>query len=233
MIQINLIPSVKQELTKTRRVQRLVFLSAIATIGASVFTVFSLYSYVYIAQSSNISKLTKDIAGSKSALKALPDVDKILTVQSQLGSLPSLHDEKPVLSRAFGYISQLLPANVGASQISIDTEATKISISGTATSLEQVNILADTLKFARFKIDGSEAANLAFSKVTLESVNKREKGASYTINFAYDPTLFSYAALGGTIDGSKVQLIIDNKTTTRLDDPNKIFKSQSSGEVVK
>jgi Tfp pilus assembly protein PilN len=233
MIQINLMPAVKQELVKSKRIKRLVFLGSLATIGACVFVIFSLYSYVYIAQKSHISRMTKEISTSKKKLQSVPDVDKILTVQSQLGSLPALHDEKPVLSRVFGYVSQLLPVNVGASQISLDTTATKATITGTATSLEQVNVFADTLKFARFKTSDNDTPRLAFSKVSLESVSKREKGASYTLSFSYDPTLFSYAALGGSIDGSKVQLLIESTTTTRLGDPAKIFKSQSTGEVVR
>jgi hypothetical protein len=233
MIQINLIPTVKQELTRSRRIQRLTFIAAMAVIGGSVFVIFSLYSFVYVVQKAHISKLNKDIASSKLSLQKVTDVDKILTVQSQLNSLPALHNSKPVLNRIFTYMTQLLPTNVGASQISVDTDKKKITVTGTATSLEQINIFADTLKFARFKVTDNETESLAFNKVSLESVNKREKGASYTLSFDYDTTLFDFDTLDSPTDGSKVQLVIDNKTTTRLDDPSKIFKVQSSGEVVK
>src|SRR3979411_1883627 len=99
MVQFNLLPDVKIQYLKARRQEHLVVLiSTFATI-AGIAIVLILLSTVYVVQKKNLSDLNRDIKTDSQQLQATPNLDKILTVQNQLKALPSLHDQKPVVTR--------------------------------------------------------------------------------------------------------------------------------------
>jgi len=101
MIQFNLLPDVKIEYIKTRNRKRMMMLVSIIT-SAVCFGVFVLlFLFVRVNQVKYMSDLDKDIKSTTSKIQSTPDLDKILTIQSQLNSLPDLHAKKVVSSRPF------------------------------------------------------------------------------------------------------------------------------------
>jgi hypothetical protein len=218
MIQFNLLPDVKVEYVKAQRTKRLVMGSAIiATL--STFAVFILLLVsVQGVQRGIMNNLQTKIDDSSKKLSDTPDLNKILTIQNQLGALTGLHDGKVVASRTFGLLQQVTPVAVTISDYEVDYTANTMKITGLAPTLDQVNTYSDTLKFATYTADGSTEGKKAFSGVVLSQFDRGDKGYTYTILFSYDPLLFN----GGTV----ATLVVPKTVTTLsvMGQPATIFK---------
>lgn len=189
MVQFNLLPDIKLQFIKAQRTKHLVtFISMVAGLIAVGLLLFSM-SVVYLVQKNIIISLNKDIDKYSKQLKAIPSVDKMLTVQKQLNSLTGLHEKKPVMSRLFPYLQQLTPEAVSLDKLQIDNVANTISLGGTADSLDTVKVYTNALKAATYTVDTSTAQK-AFSEVVLSNFSRDAKGANFTITAKFDPTLF-------------------------------------------
>jgi Tfp pilus assembly protein PilN len=191
MIQFNLLPDVKIEYLKARRNKRLVVGGSMLIIAASLFVLILLAGIIYGVQKKNLNDLNGDIGRYTKQLKDTPDLNKILTVQNQLGSLTGLHNKKAVATRLFNYLTQVTPTAASISQLNVDFAQNTISITGSANSLDIVNTYADTLKFTKFKESGSsEEGTNAFTKVVLSQFSRTTSGATYTVTASFDPLIF-------------------------------------------
>jgi Tfp pilus assembly protein PilN len=193
MIQFNLLPDVKQEYLRSRRTKQLVVLIAFAASAVSVTALVLLLVSVKLIQVKSMHDADRDITKYSNQLKALPDIDKILTVQNQLTTLTGLHDDKAVVSRIFGYLQQTTPATVSLNSLTIDYTANTMTVSGAATALDQVNVYVDTLKQTTFTTDQNSDAAKAFSNVVLSSFGRDDKGSTFSLTFAYNPDIFNSA----------------------------------------
>lgn len=232
MIQFNLLPDVKIEYIKARRLKRTVVLSSVM-IGASALALFILFfMIVNVFQKVHLNNLDKDIKENKKILQDKPDLSKILTIQNQLNSLPDLHKNKPVASRLFGYIQQLTPQQASISSLKVNFDDQTMTITGNADSLAIVNTFVDTLKFTNFSYqaesgDGtapSTTTGLAFNSVVLSQFGvsgkeAKSKSATYSIQMKFDPVIFSAS--------QDVKLVVASKVTTRseTEKPNAIFQN--------
>lgn len=221
MIQINLLPDIKLEYLRSKRMKRLVILVSSAVAGVGIATVCILFFAVNILQKNYIKDLSRDIDTSISDLKGTKDLDKILTIQNQLVSLPDLHTQKPVTSRLYRYLAQITPENATISKLEVDFSLKTIQITGVSDSLSTNNKFVDTLKFTKFSAqqDGSTQSDLqAFSNVVLTSFGRTDNEASYVIDFNFDAGLF---------DSSKeVALTIPQIITTRSETEKPLFEEQ-------
>lgn len=191
MVQFNLLPDVKLEFVKTQRTKRLLTLvSLFASVGALAILFLSFVS-VDVIQKKSLSDLNDDVSKYSNQLKSVSDLDKILTVQNQLGTLTSLHDKKPVTSRLFGFISQVTPAQASLNSLSIDFTTNQLTVGGSAPSLDVISTYTDTLKATQYKIAGSSSTTHAFSNVVLSSFSRTDKGATFTITLSFDPLIFN------------------------------------------
>ncbi|HSW80491.1 MAG TPA: hypothetical protein VLG47_06960 [Candidatus Saccharimonadales bacterium] len=217
MIQFNLLPDVKLQYLKARRTQHLVYTAAIIAIAVSLFILVVLIGTVDVLQKKTIKDLKADIKTSSDQLKNTPNLSKILTVQNQLETLTSLHDNKPVASRLFEFVKDVTPSTASISNLSVDYTANTITITGNAASLDVINTYVDTLKFTTYKKPDGTMGN-AFSSVVL-TFSRGSSGATYTISAKFDPAIF--------ISTNSVNLIVPVKTTTRsaIDQPTDLFKS--------
>lgn len=207
MIQFNLLPDVKLEYIKAERTKKLVISISVLAGSVALAVFLLLFFSVNVLQKKNINDLNDDIKKGTSEISKTPDIDKILTIQSQLNSLTSLHDQKPAASRLFGYISQVTPSSVTISNISTDFTANTMTIIGGAPSLDAVNTFVDTLKFTNFTSDKNSTETKAFTGVVLTSFTRSKTEAGYTINLSYDPQIFDTT--------QKVELKVPNTVTTR------------------
>lgn len=192
MIQFNLLPDVKAEYIKARRTKRLViFISTI--VGLVSVTIFLLLLVaVDVVQKKELNDANSKISSYSKQVKAVPDLDKILTVQNQLDTLTKLHDDKAVSSRLFTFIEQVTPTQASISALNIDFTQNTLSITGEAPSLDVVNAYTDTLKATTYKTDSSDTDTTpAFSAVVLSAFGRDSKGATYTITLNFDPLIFS------------------------------------------
>lgn len=225
MIQFNLLPDVKLEHIKAMRRKRVVTVVASSLMAASLTLMVLLFMVVNVVQKKHINNLTADINKSVKNLQGTEDLNKILTIQNQLTKLPELHNQKPVASRLFAYITSITPIEVSVSKFDIDFTAMTITMSGSANNLTSVNKFVDTLKFTNYNLldeqgqpVAGQAETRAFSKVVLSSFGRTEADASYTVNFSYDPVIF---------DSSKtVKLAVPNTITTRSETEKPLFQGE-------
>lgn len=196
MIQFNLLPDVKIQFIKAERRKRLMIAVSVIVSGAMLTLFLVLFLFVRVNQAKHISDLNKDIETNLGQLKGKEDLNKILTIQNQLSSLPQLHDDKAVSSRLIDYLGQVTPNEASISSVSVDFAENKITINGTADNLITVNKFIDTLKFTGYKINNEEGKEgKAFKNVVLQtfSVNNlvaSAQAASYEINLDFERVIF-------------------------------------------
>ncbi len=220
-IQLNLVPDVKAQYLKAERTRKTVIVISAIVIAASVALVLVMLSLV-AGQKALLGSVDKDIDKLALEIKNTKDVEKMLTVQSQLNSLDKLHNDKTVNSRLFDYLSKLVPSQVQISTIELKFEDNVATISGTADSIETINEFVDTLKFTNYKLNASNEEAPAFSEVVLKSFGKNDKGATFTIEFKYDPSLFSTQSDG-------IVLVTKQFVTTREQVPSALFNKPAEG----
>ncbi len=189
MIQFNLLPDIKKEYIKARRTKRLIFTGALIASAASLGVVFLLFLTVQVAQKGNIDDLTKDINTELSSIQSIEDLDNMLTVQNQLNTLPGLHEQKPEVSRLFDYLTQVTPEDITISTLEMDMATASMSVAGRADSLATVNKFADTLKFTKYTI-GADTTEIASFTEVVTRLNRDIQGATYTLDFLFDPIIF-------------------------------------------
>lgn len=228
MIQFNLLPDVKLEYIKAARIKRLVITVSLLTSVIAIVLVGLLLMSVLVFQSKHLANLNTDIQKYRNDLEETSDINKILTVQNQLNSLPALHDQKPAVSRTFEFLSQLTPTNVSIAKIDIQFIGNTVEIVGTADTILDVNKFVDTLKFTTYKIEGEDGAEIkAFNEVVLSDFSPADK-VSYRISLKYDAAIFN--------NTKKLKLLVPNITTTRseVEKPteSQLFQSiEGAGEL--
>ena len=231
MIQFNLLPDVKMDYIKAKNMKRSVIVVSglVAAVSLALFVL--MFTTVNVFQKGHISRLDEDIKNDSKTLRDTPELTKVLTVQNQLNSLDQLHAQKPVTSRMFTYIAQLVPAQASIGKLEINFTESKMVITGTldtttggdaANALGNTNKFIDTLKFAEYAYpnsEGVEQKSRAFSNVVLSKFTRTEKEATYEITLNFSNDIF---------DSSKnVTLVVPKITSTRSDveKPTDLFKS--------
>lgn len=218
MIQFNLLPDVKLEYVRVQRIKHTVISASIIAAGSAFAIFLLLFVTVHVFQKKNMSDLSGDITKYSTQLKNTPDLDKILTIQNQLGALPELHSQKAAASRTFKYIQQITPAGIEFTDLTTDYAANTMTIQGQAPSLDKLNVFADTMKFTKYT-DKNVASEKAFKDVVLSQFTRSTTGTTFTLTATYDPMLFNY-------DNTDVSLTIPNAITTPsvVNQPAALFK---------
>lgn len=189
MIQFNLLPDVKMEYIRSQRLKQTVVSVSVVVAGAALTIMIILFLVVNVFQKAHLSDLNKDIDANTNKIQNIPDLNKILTVQNQLNSLTALHDKKPVTSRLFTYIKQVLPVKLGVSSLTVDFTQHTMQFQGDSNNIATVNQFVDTLKYSTYK-NSTGADTKAFSNVVLNSFARTDKGATYSVNLNFDPAIF-------------------------------------------
>jgi Tfp pilus assembly protein PilN len=222
MIQLNLLPDVKQQYINAQKQRRMFTSVSVLVMGVAVIILVLLFGY-NLALKKHLHDLNKDIADSSQELKSKPNINNILTVQNQLGSLPSLDASKPAASRLFTtYLNELTPSSVAISDFSIDFSGRTITITGTSSSLSNVNQYIDTLKKTTFTTTAYSAKAPAFSNIVLSTfgintqTSSPSQAASYTITLAYNPTIFNIAESAVTLNVPSITTRADVNSPTDL-----------------
>jgi hypothetical protein len=224
MIQLNLLPDIKLAYIKAERTRRLVMSVSFLVAAAAVVILLLLLS-VDGLQKKHLSDLNKDIKSESSKLQKEPQIDKILTVQSQLGSLTNLHAQEPAASKLFDYLNEVTPTSVSISDFNIDFTQQTATITGSSDNLAHVNQYVDTLKYTTYTTGDPSSKQHAFGNVVLSSfglssgAQDASQAANYTITMAYDQAIFDVT--------QNAKLQVPNITTTRLsvDQPTDLFKA--------
>lgn len=222
MIQLNLLPDIKIQYQKARRTQAKVVSGAILVSLVSVGAVVLAVMWVYGIQGIHRSQLEKGIEKKYAELSAIKDVDKYVTVQSQLENISGLHAQKTIMSRTFDVMAKLnpkAPNNVRISTLNIDTATNTMMIDGQTDSYTGLETFRDTLRNASLSYtttgeDGMVTEPL-FTPETVtiltQGVGKTNEGkaiVSFKISVEYNPKVFAR-------DSENVQVTVPNKETTQ------------------
>lgn len=250
MIQFNLLPDVKIEYMKAVQKRQIMAFISFVVAGVCITIFVVVFMIVKVQQPKHISDLDKDIKVNVAKLQENKDLDKILTIQNQLNSLPGLHDQKPMTSRIFGYLSQLVPTQATVSEVGISIVDKKLIIKGNADSTATYNKFVDTLKFTQYS-DNNDPSNIKTGKafptvvVTNFSINSSQNqngvttnigGVTFELEANYDEVIFKNTAKEGSAVANSISLNVPNQVSTRSatqspsDDLFKQGTNQNNGE---
>ncbi len=236
MIEINLIPDVKQELIKAQRTRSRVIGVAVFIGVMSLVVVTILAIYVFAVQTVRNNLADSAIKDENSKLESVSDLSKTLTIQNQLSVLSSLNNNKKIDSRIFDVLGKIIPPEPNKIQItnlSIDSELETITIDGQASnSYVALEIFKKTIESATLKYTDSQdveksvqvASNVSISDTSYGEDNTGTKMLRFTIDFKYAPELFSPSS-------KKIAIAISingNVTDSYLGMPTSIFSSRAT-----
>jgi len=211
MVQFNLLPDVKIQYVKTQKLKRMVIVTAFISVAVSVGLLLIMFSLVQV-QKQHISNLNEDINEKRTELDNTKDLTKILSVQNQLKTLPSLYDGRKAADRLPSFIDQTTPVDMGISELVVDFDANTMQITGEAVDLKTMNAYVDTLKYTKFK-ESAEGDELnAFSGVVITELGRDKEEATFKVSFAFDPAIFDVT--------KDITLVVPSLVTTRAQAPS-------------
>lgn len=205
-LQFNLLPDVKQQYLKAKRTTRTVIAASLAASALALFVFLFMLINVDVINKKKLADVDKSISSYSHQLKNIPNLNKILTIQNQLQSVATLHQNKHITSRLYQYLPQITPSNVCLNQATLDTTNNSITLQGTTDTLKSINVYIDTLKFTTYKQGAQDTGKKAFPNVVETSFGLDSTAASgansakcagkpavasYQLTANYDPALFS------------------------------------------
>jgi Tfp pilus assembly protein PilN len=235
MIEINLVPDVKQELIRARMVRSAVISGAIIAIIAAAALVVVLAIYVFGVQTVRNAVADASIKSGSDKLAKVDDLSKVLTIQNQLTKMSALNNDKKINSRVFDLLQAIIPPSpneVQVSNLTVDATAGSITFEGQTPSYPSLEAFKKTIGAAnvRFKnTDGKQTDVVLASSLSISNVSYGEdatgaKVLRFTVSFTYAPELFSPA----TTDPTIVLINGGNVTDSYLGIPKSIFTDRAT-----
>lgn len=230
MITVNLLPDIKSEYIKARRSKRVIMALSVLISASLIGVVVIGFFVTSVVQQRHLTNLSEDIQAAVNTIKSTEDLDKILTVNEQLTELPILHGQKPISSRIFQYLSIMQPEGVDISELTIELDDFRMTINGKGDDRKLINVFADTLKNANYKIDSESESVKAFEFVEITSYGSSEADGgdsqvTFTMDLGYDSEIFSVAN-----EDIKVSVPEITSTSANLETPNLSFDRQPDNE---
>ena len=241
MIEINLLPDVKQEFIRAQRVRTTVVSIAILLTIIAAGIVVLLAVYVFGAQQLRHSLADGQIRDESQKLQEVEDIDNVLTIQHQLSKLSEMHTSKNIDSRLFDALSVIIPAEpntVIINSASINSEDGIITIEAQANNgYPALEVFRKTIQATNFEYsDGDErivvpfASDLNDSDRSYGEDQTGKRVLRFTISFAYPEELFARDSANAAIVGPERR----NATDSAAGVPSSLFgeriESEGSGE---
>lgn len=238
MIEINLIPDVKQEYLHAKKIRNTVISGAIIAGVVSVTAVVLLAVYSFGAQPLRSQFADKQIDERFEDLKRVEDLDDMLTVQSQLSSISTIHNTKKVMSsRLFEVLTAINPSgedSVSYSNVRLDVKSGTIQIDAqakrgyVAAEAFEKTILETKMSFMS---NGETVKEPVALEVTQSNQSYGEdangdKVLRFTINFEFNELLFSPSISNVTIERPFRQDATDSHRRV----PESLFSARATDE---
>ncbi len=236
MIEINLIPDVKQELLRAQSVRTRVIAGSVFIGVASIAVVTILAVYVFTVQAVRSGLADTSIKQGSNKLAAVTDLSKTLTIQNQLTKISALNSSKNIDSRIFDVLGAIIPPAPNSIQISdltVDSSTGKVTIDGQATnSYAAVEVFKKTIEGATLKYTDTNntaqqialASDISTSNTSYGEDTSGAKVLRFTLSFIYGPELLSPASKNISI----VITIDGNVTDSYLGLPKSIFADRAT-----
>lgn len=238
MIEINLIPDVKQELLKAQRARNYVISGAVVT-GVGAVALVIILALILAAQTVTSNIIDGNIAKSNKELQAVSDLTETLTIQNQLSKLSEMHSAKNIDSRIFPLLDAINPAvpnNVTVSAAKIDSEAKTITIEGQAPNLyEAAEAFKKTIVGTKivYRDDSDDEKRVPLvedaSQVTTSNISVGEDASGkkvlrFTLSFEYPDVLFAQSSENAVIESPARS----NVTDSYLRVPQSLFSEKAT-----
>lgn len=237
MIEINLVPDVKQQALRAQSQRNAVISIAILVAIIAGIAVGVIAFYVFGVQTARTFFVDNAIKDGEKKLKEVKDLDKALTFQNQLSQISTIHSKSGVESRMFSFLLAAQPpadkAEIRVKKVEVNTAEKKITIEAESPQLfvgaETYSKTIQETKYV-FSKEGST------SKETVTVTDKVEPGdrkysedenkqavLRFTLSFTYNDALFSRDSKEGKFDGP----VNKNVTDSTLSIPVSIFQGEN------
>jgi hypothetical protein len=237
MIEINLVPDVKQELITAQRIRTSVITLSIFIGIAAVGAVVLLAIYVFGVQAARGALSDDAIKKESEKLAQVTDVSNTLTIQNQLSKLSDLHNNKSIDSRIFDVLTTInppAPNNVMVNNLSLDSATKTIKIEAQAANgYPALEVFKKTINATTFEYtqDGQKQTVPLASLMSDSDRSYGEDAAGatalrFTLSFTYPDLLFARTAEGATI----VAPTRTNVTDSFLGVPNSLFSPKAAAQ---
>jgi len=233
MIEINLIPDVKQELLKAERARRMVISGSIITCIVAGGIVVLLAIYIYGVQFGRNIIVDNSITSGSEKLAKVEDLSKLITIQNQMKRIDELNDTKSINSRLFDVLSAVIPPSpneVRISTLSLDTDLSTLKLEGQTKAYDSMEVFKKTIdsSIIVYTLDGEEqqiklATDISTTDVSYGENPDGQKVLRFTLSFKYPEELFSAKIPVLTIKLS----ISGNVTDSYLGVPKSIFTERA------
>lgn len=222
MVEINLLPDIKQELLRVRRVRSTVVAISVLIGSISVAVVGLLALYAFTVQPvRNIIADNRIKDGSKNLIESdeNKDLSGLLTIQNQLTKLTTINSQKNITSRFFDILKAIAPAppdNITISSLNIDIANKRISLEGQAEKgFVAVEVFKKTIEDTSFTyVDSNKedkkvalASDVVASNTSYGEDSSGVRLLRFDLSFTYTPELFSISSKDAKIvrpDGKDV-----------------------------
>jgi hypothetical protein len=235
MIEINLVPDVKQELINAQRVRTSVISLSILVGMAAIAVVIVLAVWVFGIQAARGALSDDTIKKESQKLSQVADISNMLTIQNQLNKLPEMHDSKSIDSRIFDVLATInppAPNNVMINNLSLDSSSKTIKIEAHATNrYNALEVFKKTINATTFEYvkDGKKQSVPLASQMSHSDVSYGDDASGgvvlrFAISFVYPDELFARTAENATI----VAPTRTNVTDSFLGVPNSLFTPKAN-----
>jgi hypothetical protein len=222
MIEINLVPDVKQELIRAERIRSIVVSVTILVGIAAAGLVVLLSLWVFGIQTARGAITDNTIKNESAKLSTVEDLESTLTIQNQLSLLPSLHEDKRIDSRIFDVLATVnppAPNDISISKLTIDSINETVEIEAQAVggypALEvfKKTIAATELRY--MSAEGSEETRLLASSMSDGDRSYGENGNNqrvlrFALTFEYPQELFTPYLQNARIAGPGTTNVTDS-----------------------
>lgn len=236
MIELNLVPDVKQELIKAQRVRTAVISITILVGLISIGVVVILALYLFGVQTVRNTFADNDIKNKTAELQKVSDISNTLTIQNQLSKLSVMHNNKNITSRVFDILTAINPAapnTIVMSSVKLDADNKTITVDGQAANgFEAAELFKKTILSTNmsYKDDsGSQQTVPLTTEVSTSDTSFGEDASGkkvlrFTMSFVYPDQLFARSSQNATIERPDHK----NVTDSFLRVPESLFSDRAS-----
>lgn len=236
MIELNLVPDVKQELIKAQRVRTAVISITILVGIISIGVVVILALYLFGVQTVRNTFADGDIKSKAASLEKVSDITNTLTIQNQLSKLSVMHDEKNITSRIFDVLTAINPPAPNAivmSSVKLDADNKTILVDGQAANgFEAAELFKKTILTTKmsYKADNDEqqtvplTTDVSTSDTSFGEDASGKKVLRFTMSFVYPDEFFARSSQNATVDRPDRK----NVTDSFLRVPQSLFSDRAA-----
>lgn len=200
MIQINLIPDIKQELLRAQTTRRAA-ISISIFVGLAAAGVVVALAVVLGVQLFHENVAQDNIKTEYAKFKAVDNIEDVLTIQHQLKTIQSYQDKRTIDSRLFDVLAAInpnSPNNVRFSSVKLDPSTSLITIEGSAvngyaaTETLRKTILNTSVESGTGDSAATDALtdDVVIGETSYGEAADGTRVLSFTISFAYPRGLF-------------------------------------------